>query len=87
MQPHAGVVETRGVMAEFNLEDREYIELNDLLKVMGLCDSGGAAKTAISEGLVTVDGQVELRRRCKIRTGQIVEYEGTSILLKGDRET
>jgi ribosome-associated protein len=69
-------------MKEFMLEGREYIELNDLLKVLGLFDSGGMAKTAISEGLVTIDGQVELRRRCKIRTGQIVEYGGRAIAVK-----
>ena len=66
-------------MEEFNLDGREYIELNNLLKVTGKCSSGGAAKLAISEGLVTVDGQVELRKRCKIRPGQLVEFEGQQI--------
>lgn len=69
-------------MLEFNLEGREYIELNDLLKVTGLFDSGGMAKTAIIEGLVTVDGQVELRRRCKIRAGRVVGYDGRTIAVK-----
>jgi ribosome-associated protein len=68
-------------MKEFKLEGKEYIELNDLLKVTGLFDSGGMAKTAISEGLVTVDGHPELRRRCKIRTGQVVGYEGRTIVV------
>jgi len=66
-------------MTEFKLEGREYIELDDLLKVTGLFDSGGMAKTAITEGLVTVDGHPELRRRCKIRTRQIVKYDGHTI--------
>jgi len=69
-------------MTEFNLEGREYIELNDLLKVTGLCDSGGMAKAAIAEGRVTVNGQVELRRRCKVRTGQVVGYDGRTIVVK-----
>ena len=69
-------------MTEFKLEGREYIELNDLLKVTGLFASGGLAKTAIAEGRVTVDGQVEQRRRCKIRSGQIVECEGGKIVVK-----
>jgi ribosome-associated protein len=68
-------------MTEFKLEGREYIELTDLLKLTGLFDSGGMAKTAISEGLVTVDGHPELRRRCKVRTGQVVEYEGRTIVV------
>jgi ribosome-associated protein len=68
-------------MTEFKLEGREYIELNDLLKVTGLFDSGGMAKTAIAEGRVTVDGRPELRRRCKIRKTQIVGYESRTIVV------
>jgi len=68
-------------MDEFKLENKEFIELHDLLKVMGLCDSGGMAKTAIAAGLVTVDGSVEFRKRCKIRTGQIVEFQSRKILI------
>ena len=64
---------------EFKLENKEFIELHDLLKVMGLCDSGGMAKTAIAAGSVKVDGNVELRKRCKLRTGQIVEFQGRKI--------
>ena len=67
------------IMTEFKLQGREYIELSDLLKVTGLFGSGGMAKTAIAKGLVTVDGHPELRRRCKIRTRQIVEYDGHTI--------
>lgn len=70
------------IMNEFDLEGREFIELNDLLKVTGLCSSGGIAKTAITEGLVTVDGKVELRRRCKIRAGHMVEFQGSTIAVK-----
>jgi len=52
--------------------DRDYIELNQLLKLTGLCDSGGAGKMLVAEGLVSVDGKLELRKTCKIRTGQTV---------------
>jgi ribosome-associated protein len=69
-------------MEEFTLGSHEFIELNSLLKIMGLCDSGGAAKTAIAEGRVKVDGNVELRKRCKIRKGRIVEFEGHRIIVK-----
>jgi len=71
-----------GKMEEFYLEDNEFIELNNLLKVMGLCESGGMAKILISEGRVNVDGNVELRKRCKIRKGQVVEFEGQKIIVK-----
>jgi ribosome-associated protein len=69
-------------MTDFSLEGREYIELNDLLKVAGIFDSGGMAKIAIAEGLVTVDGHRETRRRCKLRPGQVVEYKEHKIVLK-----
>ncbi|CAN7506328.1 RNA-binding S4 domain-containing protein [Pseudoduganella sp. LjRoot289] len=50
----------------------EYIELNQLLKVVGLCDSGGAGKILVANGQVKVDGKQELRKTCKIRAGQQV---------------
>jgi len=66
-------------MELFELEGREFIELNNLLKITGLCESGGRAKVLISEGLVKVDGEVELRKRCKIRKDQIVEFNAQKI--------
>jgi ribosome-associated protein len=66
---------------EFKLAGQEFIELNNLLKIMGLVESGGTAKTVIAEGRVKVDGTIELRRRCKIRTGQKVEFEGRTIVV------
>jgi len=66
-------------MQEFELENCDYIELNNLLKVTGLCESGGRAKQLIADGHVTVDGQVELRKRCKIRKGQQVGFSGEII--------
>jgi len=68
-------------MDEFKLAGQEFIELNNLLKIMGLVESGGTAKIVIAEGSVKVDGTIELRRRCKIRTGQKVEFEGRTIVV------
>ena len=68
-------------MIEFDLDGRDYIELNNLLKVTGLCDSGGVAKLLIADGLVTVDGEVELRKRCKVRSGQVVVYDDQEIIV------
>lgn len=56
---------------EFHLQG-EYIELNQLLKLVGICDSGGAGKMLVASGDVSVDGQVELRKTCKIRGDQTV---------------
>ena len=69
-------------MNEFSLEGSEYIELKNLLKLAGLCESGGSAMAAIAEGRVMVDGAVELRKRCKIRAGQRISFEGQSIVVK-----
>jgi ribosome-associated protein len=57
----------------------DYIELNKLLKASGLCGTGGMAKTEIENGLVSVDGTVEYRKRCKIRDGQTVAYGGRTV--------
>jgi ribosome-associated protein len=61
-------------MKEFKLDGTEFIPLCDLMKIMDLTGSGAEAKHIIAEGKVTVDGQVELRKRCKIRSGQVVSY-------------
>ncbi len=66
-------------MQEFNLKGDEFIELIKLLKVTGMCGSGGTAKMMVAQGSVRVDGNVELRKRCKIRPGQVVEFEGQRI--------
>jgi ribosome-associated protein len=68
-------------MYEFKLENSEFVELSRLLKFVGLCESGGISKAEIAKGRVKVDGQVELRKRCKIRSGQIVEFQGNKILV------
>jgi ribosome-associated protein len=64
---------------DFELEGHAYIELCDLLKVTGLCGSGGEAKIHIAEGEVRVDGQVETRKRCKIRSGHVVQFAGETL--------
>ena len=56
---------------EFRL-NREFVQLNQLLKLTGLADSGGAGKALVAGGGVSVDGNVELRKTCKIRVGQVV---------------
>jgi len=66
-------------MEEFKLTGKEFIELNDLMKITGMCESGGTAKTMITKGSVMVDGKIELRRRSKIRAGQIITFEGREV--------
>jgi ribosome-associated protein len=50
----------------------EYVEVNQLLKLVGVVDSGGAGKNLVASGAVKVDGQPESRKTAKIRAGQTV---------------
>lgn len=63
---------------EFSLNG-EFVALNQLLKLEGLCESGGAGKALVASGAVSVDGQVELRKTAKIRAGQEVTLGDVSI--------
>jgi ribosome-associated protein len=65
---------------EFQL-DRDHVELNQLLKLTGLCDSGGAGKALVASGAVSVDGAVELRKTCKIHAGQVVTLDDVQIIV------
>ena len=57
----------------------EPIELYKLLKIENMVQSGGEAKFVISEGLVSVNNAVETRKRKKIITGDIIEFNGQKI--------
>jgi ribosome-associated protein len=57
----------------------EPVELYKLLKFEGMASSGGEAKMVISEGLVTVNGETETRKRKKIMSGDIVAFAGDEI--------
>lgn len=66
---------------EFTLRG-DYIELCNLLKLVGIADSGGRGKAMVAEGLVQVDGQPETRKAAKIRAGQVVECMGQTIMVQ-----
>ncbi|MES2237079.1 MAG: RNA-binding S4 domain-containing protein [Pseudomonadota bacterium] len=63
----------------------EFIELNVLLKLMGLASSGGAAKAMIAEGAVRVDQQIETRIRRKLRAGDVVRLGDATINIQAIR--
>ncbi len=63
--------------------DGDYVELNQLLKLAGLCDSGGAGKALVASGVVWVDGAKELRKTAKIRAGQNVSVGDVRIFVNG----
>ena len=72
---------------DFDLE-HDFVELNQLLKLAGLVDSGGAGKQVVASGAVSVDGVVELRKTAKIRAGQVVALDDAAIrvIASGDTE-
>ena len=65
-------------MTEFDIIG-EYIELTKLLKATQLVESGAMAKEVINEGLVLRNGEIEYRKRAKIKKGEIIEFEGEQI--------
>lgn len=64
----------------------EFIELNVLLKLLALAPSGGAAKAMVTEGAVTVDGEVETRTRRKLRSGNRVRVADEEVLVTAASE-
>lgn len=62
--------------------DGEYIKLGQVLKALNLVSSGADAKMVIQDGLVKVNGKVELQRGKKIYSGDTVDYEGEKIIIK-----
>ena len=55
--------------------EEEPIELYKILKFENMVQSGGEAKFVIAEGLVRVNGEIETRKRKKIFSGDIIEFE------------
>ena len=68
---------------KFHLDGQEFILLQSLLQVGGVCNTGGEAKILIVDGDVTVDDEIETRRGRKIRAGQRVSCAGVNIEVVG----
>jgi len=69
-------------MKEFELKGSEFIELNKLLKLLGLADTGGEANIRITEGEVKVNEITETQKRKKLRSGDIVVIYNEKIRIK-----
>ncbi len=75
------------VMQEnFYLEGHPHIALNDLLKMTGIAETGGRAKMMVADGMILVNGEVELRKTAKITAGSIVSGEGFEITVIAGNE-
>ena len=68
-------------MEEIILRD-DFIKLGQAIKAAGLVESGVEAKIVIQDGEVKVNGVVETQRGKKLFAGEVVEYNGSSILIK-----
>jgi ribosome-associated protein len=68
-------------VVEFKLIDGDYIELVQLLKRVKIAMSGGEAKMFITDEQVKRNGQIEIRKRAKIRVGETIELFGQTIVV------
>lgn len=64
---------------KFNLHGQEYIELNRILKLLGLVATGGEAKVIIQQGEVKVNHMVETQVRKKLRSGDKIQFDDATI--------
>lgn len=62
-------------METIHIKD-DFIKLGQALKLAGLVDSGVDAKFVIQDGLVRVNGNVEVQRGKKLVSGDVVSYHG-----------
>ncbi|MDR6944251.1 RNA-binding S4 domain-containing protein [Mucilaginibacter pocheonensis] len=67
-------------MIEFKLTG-DYIQLIQLLKATNLVSTGGEAQIVVSEGEVTYNGQIDYRKRLKVKRGDLVEFRGNKIMV------
>ena len=65
-------------MIEFKLEG-DFILMIQLLKATNLVDTGGEAQIVVAEGKVKYNGEVDYRKRLKVRRDDVVEFRGTKI--------
>ena len=62
----------------------EFIKLDSLLKLAGLCYTGGEAKELVQAGQVLVNGEVCTQRGKKLRDGDIATYAGKTVKVKSE---
>jgi ribosome-associated protein len=65
-------------MIEFKVKG-DYIQMIQLLKAAGLVQTGGEAQIVVEHGEVIYNGQVDYRKRLKVKQGDIVEFRGQQI--------
>ena len=66
----------------FKLQDHDHIPLNNLLKLLNLVETGGEANIRITQGEVNVNGAIETQKRKKLRPGDVVIFQTTTITIR-----
>jgi ribosome-associated protein len=69
-------------MTEFELIDYDFIELNKLMKILGLVHTGGEANVRITNQEVKVNEVIEIQKRKKLRPGDVITFETHQIIIK-----
>lgn len=65
-------------MQTFSLKG-DYIQLIQLLKVLNWVEHGAMAQIVVEEGMVKYNGEIDLRKRLKVRVGDIIEFDGQTV--------
>jgi len=68
-------------MESFKIKE-EYIQLNQLIKALGWCENGAQANLVIEQGLVKVNEVVELRKRNKLYSKMIIEFDNQKVCIE-----
>ncbi len=64
---------------EFKLDGKDFVQLNQLMKILRMVGSGGEAKIRITNGELEVNGEVEKQIRKKLKAGDVVKHRGEQI--------
>lgn len=67
---------------KFNIDNGEYIRLQDLLKLSGAVETGGQAKYVIQNGEVYVNGEICTMRGKKMRSGDVARFEDYELIVE-----
>ena len=67
-------------MIKFKLEG-DFIPMIQLLKATNLVQTGGEAQIVVAEGEVKYNGEVDYRKRLKVKKGDLVEFNGQQITI------
>ncbi len=68
-------------MIKFTLEG-DFIPMIQLLKACNLVQSGGEAQNAVTDGLVKYNGEIDYRKRLKVKRGDIIDFQGKKIVVE-----